>query len=901
MPQDETNTESSLTPMMRQYYELKEQAGSAILFFRMGDFFEIFDKDAELVAPMLELTLTARGKSESDRIPFCGVPHHAARNYWLKLLAMGFKVAIAEQVEDPSASKGLVKRDITRTFTPGCIDELEGLTNNEPNYIMAIHEDPTSHTWAMLISDVSTGELRLGNLDSIKTVAKWVERIRPKEILARKFFHDDLAELLNSYLSDHQLLIEALPEAALRDETDHPQMLQEIFGKKDLTSQMCGAVLGGRALVASFISHLKQLNASLSQFMAIRPLHEPDTMALSEIAIRDLELFETSRRRQLDGSLLKQINQTLSPMGARLLRYQMVNPLLNKKLIRGRHSAIKGLLALGEIKLTDVRKQIKNTPDLERLVTRIFSGRASPVELARTRDTLEKAQWIMENLTGKDGSKVSGDIFKSVASGLNFYKRPLRLLEDALVENPTSLGSEDGIFKHGYHTKLDQLVSLAKNGTNEVEKYQDQLREETGIASLKIKPHKTFGLLIEVTKSNLAKVPSTFIRRQTMVNNERFVTPELKELDETLSSARELSVSLELEVYNKLLLDISKFRLDLQSTAGALATFDMLQSFAWQALKQDYCEPKLTEQGALDLKGARHPVVEHFVGRYNFVPNDLTLSQDQKHALITGPNMAGKSTVMRQTAICAILCQMGSFVPAKSAKMPIFDQIFTRVGAGDDLAKGQSTFMVEMAEAAEILRKSTQSSLVILDEVGRGTSTQDGLAIASAILEELVLKNRCFSMFATHYHELVPMADKFKSVKIMQTEVKELEGQITFTHKLIDGASGSSFGIEVAKIAGIPQSVIERAQDFVEEAAHTQDPKPTASLGHPERSGAVSTHKDSSSLSKAELNRLRYIAEKFERLNPDRMTPIQALNFIVEIRSKRSSVVQTPLFSENSV
>ena len=901
MSKDETNLPSNLTPMMRQYYELKEQAGSAILFFRMGDFFEIFDKDAELVAPMLELTLTARGKPEGDRIPFCGVPHHAARNYWLKLLAMGFKVAIAEQVEDPSLAKGLVKREITRTFTPGCIDDLEGLTKNEPNYIMAIHEDPASHSWAMLISDISTGELRLGNLDSIKSVVKWVERIRPKEILARKFFHEDLAELLDGYLSDHQLLIEALPEAALRDETEHPKLLQEIFGKKDLTSQMCGSVLGGRSLIAAFISHLKLLNASLTQFTVIRPLHEPETMALSEIAIRDLELFETSRRRQLDGSLLKQINQTLSPMGARLLRYQMVNPLLNKKLIRGRHTAIKGLLTLGETKLTEVRKQIKNMPDLERLVTRIFSGRASPAELARTRDTLVKAQWIMENLTGKDGSKVSGDIFKSIASGLNFYKRPLRLLEDALVENPTALGAEEGIFKTGYHTKLDQLVSLAQNGTSEVEKYQNQLREETGITSLKIKPHKTFGLLIEVTKSNLAKVPSTFFRRQTMVNNERFVTPELKELDETLSSARELSVNLEFEVYNKLLLDLSKFRLDLQSTAGALATFDMLQSFAWQALKQDYCEPKLTEQGTLDLKGARHPVVEHFVGRYNFVPNDLFLNQEQKHALITGPNMAGKSTVMRQTAICAILCQMGSFVPAQSAKMPIFDQIFTRVGAGDDLAKGQSTFMVEMAEAAEILRKSTQSSLVILDEVGRGTSTQDGLAIASAILEELVLNNRCFSMFATHYHELVPMADNFKSVRIMQTEVKELEGQIAFTHKLIDGASGSSFGIEVAKIAGIPQSVIERAQEFVEEARSTNKSKTAASLPAPKRSGAVSKHKDSPSLSKAELNRLRYIAEKFERINPDRMTPIQALNFIVEIRSKRSPVTQTPLFSENGV
>ena len=908
---------AAMTPMMRQYWDLKRRCGDAILFFRMGDFFEIFGPDAELVAPLLELTLTSRERGDEARIPFCGVPHHSARNYWLKLLRKGFKVAFADQIEDPAEAKGLVKRDIIRTLTPGCVDDPEALDRDAPNYVAAAHEEPGSGKWAVAVADLSTGELRLGNVASLSEVVEVIATFRPREVLTRGFFHSELAALLQPLREEQSLLLESLAEAPLRDKTEQKQVLSEVFGKQDLASQPCGAVVGGEPLITALLIHFRSLQASVSQFLSVRPLHEPQTMILDETAVRDLELFETARRRDSEGSLLKEINRTLSPMGARLLRYFIGHPLIDPQQIRGRHAAVRSLLGIGESRLTEARTQLKNIPDLERLSTRVFATTANPADLAKIAQALTKAQWLLDNLTGEKGEHLPEDLYKAVATGLKFYKSPLKILTHALQAEPLGLGlgNGNGVFATGFDADLDQLNELARSGETQVEAYQEQLRAATGIGSLKIKNHKSYGLLIEVTRTHTAKVPADFIRRQTMVNGDRFLTVALQELGEALASAQDKAVAKEAELYQRLLVELAKFRVDLRSVAQALATFDLLQSFAWQALKFGYCEPRLADDDRLELKASRHPVVERYVGRHKYCANDITMTPQQKHLLITGPNMAGKSTIMRQTALTAILCQIGSYVPAKSARLPVFDRIFTRVGASDDLAKGQSTFMVEMSEAAHMLRHATQKSLVILDEVGRGTSTRDGLAIAAAILQELALRIRCYSLFATHYHELIPVAATLPSVRPMQTEVVEQDSKIIFTHRLKDGAVDNSYGLEVARLAGIPDSVLKRATTYLLQHATPVVAAPeslersvqgasvlpstvTTSGGLPPLERLGLTPAPSQTVRK--LNDGHIVLERLSRLQVNRLSPLQALNILSELQGALERTSEAGLFPEES-
>lgn len=895
---------ATMTPMMQQYYEIKQRYENAVLFFRMGDFYEIFGADAEEVAPVLELVLTSRERGDQKRIPFCGVPHHSARNYWLKLLRKGYKVALADQIEDPAEAKGLVRRDVTRVLTPGCIDDLDALDRDAPNYVMAAHEEPGISHWTVAIADLSTGELRLGSVPTVADLKSLVELWKPKELLARRFFHKELEALLQGYMVDNRLLVEALPEGPLRDKSEQKSLLKEVFGKADLSSQPCGEIGGGEPLVTALLCHFRALQAGLGQFLSVRPLAESNTMTLDDSVIRDLEIFETTRRRQTDGSLFLEINHTLSPMGARLLRYFLGHPLLDAAQIRARHAAVRSLMKLGEPRLSEVRHELKGLPDLERLATRIFAGSATPVELARVSSSLERAKWILENLTGEKGEKLPQDLYRAVATGLKFHKNPYKILGQAMNPAPTGLGSGNGVFIKGYDETLDRLNELARSGESQVEAYQEKLKAATGIGSLKIKNHKSFGLLIEVTRTHQAKVPKDFIRRQTMVNCERFTTVELQELNETLASASDQATARETALYQALLQELAKFRMDIRSVAQAMATFDLLQSFAWLALRHDYCEPKISEDERIELKGSRHPVVERYVGRHVFAPNDVTFSQQKKHLLITGPNMAGKSTVMRQTAIAAVLCQIGSFVPALSARLPVFDRIFTRVGAADDLSRGQSTFMVEMSEAAHILRHATQRSLVILDEVGRGTSTTDGLALASAILQDLATRVRCFSMFATHYHELVPFAADLACVKPMQTEVLEQGERIVFTHRLKDGASDSSYGLEVARLAGVPEAVLAFAAAQLAKA-----PEPVRAGARQVR-GALATPVDAPlermGLSGAASRTAGPVVqhdtlERLARLNINRLTPIQAINILAELQGSLQPAAARSLFPEDTV
>lgn len=927
---------AQLTPMLRQYFELKEQLNDAILFCRMGDFYEIFGKDAEEIAPKLDIVLTSRERGDESKIPFCGVPHHSAKGYWLKLLSLGYKVALAEQMEDPSEAKGLVRREITKVMTPGCIDDIEGLEHSIPNFFMAFYESPDpshSNQWSVAVVDVSTGEFRLGNCHSSELL-NTVYQFKPREILCRRFCLEMLQkDYFQPFVALNLVRFDTLPEAPLRDKEAQKKILSDIFGQARAPgpsrpsrsstksaeanpASFVDTIAGGIELVASVVNHLQTMRQSCKQFLTIRPLQDPDTMSLGETAIRDLELFETARRRTSEGSLIRVIDKTLTPMGARLLRHSLANPLIDRDAILLRHDAIETLCAHSDSSLGTIRSELREVADLARLATRLAAGSIHPAELGAIKKTLqvtEKVEAILRAMLDSEKSKskakqVTSELILEIGRRLLNVERPRLILNGALCDAPNqlgALGSGSGVFKSGFDSLLDERMNLARNGEAKVAAYEATLRERTGISSLKIKSHKTFGLLIEVTKSNLQKVPSDFIRRQTMVNCERFATVELRELGEALEQASDLAVQRESELYQTLLLDLAVFRHELSELASTLAYLDVLQGFAWLSIQEQYVRPVLHKGGSLRLLGSRHPVVEFFVGKTAFVPNHIEIDENNRHLLITGPNMAGKSTVMRQTAISAILAQAGGFVPAEEAEMPIFDRIYTRVGASDDLSRGYSTFMVEMAEAAEILRNATARSLVILDEVGRGTSTSDGLAIASAIFHELSHRVGCFSLFATHYHELVPLARNFPQVKLVQTEVKDNDGRIKFTHRLIDGACRSSFGIEVARLAGLPNSVVSLAEDYLgkqlsHEAAVSQASKAVEGKVASKESPAPQMLPQVKVSDAGLLDpRAAEAIERLERLKIHRTTPLQALNFINDIKELLHRPRQGELFEDH--
>ncbi|MFK7828083.1 MAG: DNA mismatch repair protein MutS [Oligoflexales bacterium] len=908
MSKPTTSEIGNMTPMMQQYYQLKVKSGEAVLFFRMGDFYEIFGEEAEEVAPKLEIALTSRERGDKNRIPFCGVPHHSAPSYWLKLLKLGYKVAIADQVEDASLAKGLVKRDIIKIMSPGCIDELEGLTSDEPNYVMAAYECPESKVWSLAVADISTGELRLGAAKSFDHLREQVEVFQPKELLVRRFCQDKVNSLLDSYCKRNHLLIGPLPEGILRDEAKQLEVLKNVFNLDSLTEHPCGAVSGGQVLIAALLSHFLSMQAATKQFLTVKPLHEPDCFSLNETVIRDLEIFETSHLRKTDGSLFKQINQTLSPMGSRALRWSLAHPYQKEEPIRQRHEAVKYLIEQGDTFLGKLRLTLKGLSDLERLSCRILGGHARPLELARARDALQKARSI--RLLFSQAQAVQNEFLANIIERFSDAESVLSELEHALQESPSSLGEGSEVFKYGFDETLDKLVSYSLGGQKKVEEYCELLRQRTGISSLKIKSHKTFGLVIEVTKSNLGKIPDDFIRRQTMVNCERFVTDELKDLDETLVSAKEKAIARESDLYQELLEKLSTFKDSFSMVSSYLGLIDLIQSFAWLGVQWDFCLPKLIgHREAFVLEASRHPVVEHFVGRHNFVPNDIRMDGKSRQLLITGPNMAGKSTVMRQVAICAILSQIGCFVPARRAEIPLFDGVFTRVGAADDLSRGLSTFMVEMTEAAFILRNATEKSLVILDEVGRGTSSEDGLAIASAILEHIAKRIKCWTMFATHYHELVDLAAKEASVHLVQTEVVENKGKISFTHRLVSGASGSSFGLEVAQLAGVPDSVLKRAKHYVGTSKEQINRQVDLVSGSERKGASVAKKSDPRLFSKQQENPFsltaqesenypRPLTEKLERIKINKTTPLQALNILSDLKSMLNEPSQRSLFQD---
>ena len=863
---------SKLSPMMQQYLNTKALHKDHILFFRLGDFYEMFFDDAVLVSRELELTLTGKDCGLPERAPMCGIPYHASAAYLKRLIDKGYKVAICEQTEDPAKAKGLVKREVVRLVTPGTVIEGDMLEDAKNNYIASFYVK--GNTFTACFADISTGEVFLTTQTSSRI---WVELINeiskfvPSEILYNEDFlsYEEVQEYIHNKIGcvsclfeDEGIELEKARDTLLSHfQVDSPEALGI---SEDETAVLA---LGGLIIYLNQTQH-----EGAKRIMAVNCYLENQYMNIDITAKRNLEICETMRSQEKRGTLLWVLDKTKTSMGKRYIRSALEQPLLSVAEITRRQNAVAELtdhvMEIGEL-----QEQLSGVYDLQRLMTRVIYGTATPRELRALAATARKMPGLKE-VTGRFHTEALKEIHEQIHS----LEDIANLIENAIVEEPPFQMKDGGYINPGFNKELDEFRSLCTNAKGVIEQIEESEREKTGIKGLKIKYNRVFGYYIEITKSNLDMVPQEYIRKQTLTNCERYITEELKELESKVLTASEKMVALESEIFNEIKKYVAS-RLDvIQQTANALARLDFLTSLAYVAVQNHYVCPQIVLDGRFEVKGGRHPAVEQMLHDVPFVPNDTYLDRkDDRMLIITGPNMAGKSTYMRQVAILTIMAQIGSFVPAESAVISIVDKIFTRVGASDDLSSGQSTFMVEMSEVAHILRYATPRSLVILDEIGRGTSTFDGMSIAKAVVEYIV-KNKnlqCKTLFATHYHELTCLEDELNGVKNYNIAVKKRGDDITFLRKIVPGGADDSFGIEVAKLAGIPDKVIGRAKEILKELESGNKETPS---GHKAARPAEEPAQVSF------LGQTSPLAEKIKKVSVDTMTPIEALNFVYELK-----------------
>ena len=857
------------TPLMQQYREIKARHQDAILFFRMGDFYEMFYEDAQIASRELGLTLTSRNNGGASAVPLAGIPVKAASDYLRRLVQRGHRVAICEQVEDASVARGIVRREVVETITPGAAFADDLLDGSRNNYLCAISRDVDIA--GIAAADLSTGEFRL-IVSSVADLPAMLARLAPREVLVPKGW--DASATAQGPGEESALVTERdaweFDSAMARDEiaAQFGVLSLEGFG---IGSSDHSAVSAAGAL----LRYLRELQPAGIPHLARPTIERPGrTMPLDEMTRRNLELVESLRGGERSGTLLDVLDRTATPMGCRLLREWILAPLLDPDAIQTRLAAVSALVT-DSMARSAMREGLDGVRDVERLASKAAAGRASPREMAALGSSLSRLVLIESALRSVGAVGALAPIIEAWDGCADMVER----IADALVERPPAVLGDEPTIRTGFDAELDGLCALRDGGKDAIAHIQAEERTRTGITSLKVGFNRVFGYFIEVTNANQHLVPSDYQRRQTLTGAERYVTPALKEYEEKVLTAAERIEARERSLFEALRTSVGVQISRLQQVSRRLAEIDVLASFAEVAQREGYVEPEVTEEMAIEIIGGRHPVVERMMPREKFIPNDVVLDDDTRVMIITGPNMAGKSTILRQTGLIVLLAQIGSFVPAARARIGIADRLFTRVGASDNLVRGQSTFMVEMTETSAILHTATSHSLVLLDEIGRGTSTYDGVSIAWAVSEHLHNVIRCKTMFATHYHELTQLADELVAVKNYNVGVRDVGDRILFLHRLQPGGADRSYGIEVGRLAGLPDSVVTRAR---------------VTLKQLERSGPGNGAKETGTQKAAQLPLFlpmeHPVVERLRALNPDATTPLQALatlaQLVEEARSK---------------
>ena len=870
---------SKSTPMMRQYLTIKEEFPDTLLFYRMGDFFELFFEDAKKASRLLEITLTSRDKNRKDPIPMCGVPAKAVQGYIGRLLDMGEKVALCDQVEDPAKARGLVKREVIRVVTPGMVVEDELLDAKSGNFICAVAENKKKIGAALL--DISTGLFKAFETNDENALAEEVAKIDPAElILAEGFSIGPENGRANPLGQLGRFAITRLPDKAFGHAGAKDRLLDQ-FNTRSLKGFGLSGKKAAVSAAGALLFYVEQTQKTkMAHVKGIETYFLENHLLLDETAVRNLELLKNLHTQNQKGALISVLDQTVTPMGGRLLKEWIKYPLVEKDRIQNRQAAVdeakKNLATRRE-----VVQKLKTVADISRLAAKISMGHGNPRDMLGLQRSLAALPEIEEALKG------FGSPYFALPLDIGDLVELSCLLGRALREDAPFTTGEGGIFKTGYHAELDDLIAASSQGKEYLARLQSRERQATGINSLKVRFNKVFGYYIEISKSQLSQAPEHYIRKQTLVNAERFVTEELKQHEEKVLGAEEKRAALEQRLFQELRLEVMGHNPDMMKTAGFLSKVDCVLSLAEVADVCGYARPEITDAGAIVIEDGRHPVVERMGNAERFVPNSICLDNDQNQVLIiTGPNMAGKSTVLRQVALMVIMAQMGGFVPAKKAQISLTDRIFTRVGALDNLSQGQSTFMVEMEETANILNNATPQSLVILDEIGRGTSTFDGLSIAWAVAEFLhdLNKKGVKTLFATHYHELTELARHKARVKNFNIAVKEWNDEIIFLRKLVDGGTNKSYGIQVARLAGVPQKVVDRARHILSGIQDKAEISP----------GKWATEDDPRPKGPTQLALFRpkdrALLDRLKNLNTSVMTPVEALVLLDELKQEAEKI-----------
>ena len=867
---------AEFSPMMQKYLETKEQYKDCILFYRLGDFYEMFFDDAITASRELELTLTGKDCGQEERAPMCGIPHHAAETYIARLIAKGYKVAICEQLQDPKEAKGIVERGVIRVVTPGTVIESNMLEERKNNFIMAVYK--SGIYFGISVCDISTGEFYSAEIkdnNNFPTLLDEIARFSPSEIITNTMMFD-CTEEMQKIKERFSIYITKFNEKYFNNDYKDLELKYDFVDNSGRKIEDLKDKIFSVCSINALIEYLNQTQmTSLNHINKISIYNISKYMSLDISARRNLEITEKMRDKSKKGTLLWVLDKTSTSMGGRQLRRWLNDPLIDVNEINKRLNAVKELKE-DMILRGDIIDNLKKVYDIERLAGKMAYGNANARDMITLKNSVSKLPYIKKVLENTK-SPLLQELYTNLDELIDIYE----LIEKSIVEDPPMTIKDGGIIKLGYDEEIDKLKTATTEGKNWILKLEAEEREKTGIKALKVGFNKVFGYYIEVTKSYLDQVPERFIRKQTLTNAERYITEELKNLENQILGAEEKVVNLEYNAFTEIRNEISKNITRLQKSANIVSTLDVLASFAQVAEDMNYCMPNVNSNGIINIKEGRHPVIEKMLGAGSFVENDTYLDKDENRlSIITGPNMAGKSTYMRQVALITLMAQVGSFVPATEADIGVVDKIFTRVGASDDLSLGQSTFMVEMMEVATILKEATANSLIILDEIGRGTSTYDGLSIAWAVAEFIADKEKCGAktLFATHYHELTELEEKLEGIKNYSIAVKEKGEDIIFLRKIVRGGTDESYGIHVARLAGVPKAVTQKANEILKSL---------------ERKNILTNKKiENKKQVEGQFDMFNYkiaeIAHEIDKINLNELTPIDALNTLVKIKEKMS-------------